>query len=172
MKKKILCSLVVCAALMFGSCRGADGGFVYVNDEFDLGFTPIDSMVMSTEEELAAVAEEGIAYEMMATVADTQSAVVVTVQEDLYGGAKAYLESVRATLSIEGYNIAYGEVTPASVAGEEYYVLKLTMSYGDHSMNMATYARSDDKELLLINMSYTDEAELIRILGCFSEFED
>lgn len=169
MKKHILCTALICGALFFNSCGAS--ALAYSNDEFDIGFAPLDSMVLSDESELASISTDGSVCELVATISDTGSAVVVSVQDDIYGGAEGYLEIIKASLDIDGYNISYSDVAKATVAGEEYSVLGYSVEAMGMTMSMSTYARSEDGKLLLINVSYTDEAEHDALLGCFTELD-
>ncbi len=170
MKKHILCTVMLCCAIVLNSC-GALSKPVYVNDDFDIGFIPLGSMAISDEDELAAVSSAGNVCELIATVNDTGSAAIVSILDDVYGGADAYLEILKSSLELDDYSISYGDVTNAMVAGEEYSVLNYSIEAMDITMSVATYARSEEEKLLLLNISYADEAELNRIVGCFVEAE-
>ena len=167
MKKHILAAAIICGTLLINSCGTTAPA--YVNDEFDIGFNPLSSMELSNEAELASISGEGSVCEMVATNTETGSAVVISVQDDIYGGADSYLEIIKASLVLDDYNITYSDITKAEIAGEEYSLLDYSVEALGMAMSMSTYARSEDGKLLLINVSYTDSSELGSLLGCFTE---
>ena len=170
MRRTLLCISLICAMLAEGAC-GTAGTHTYVNNRFDVGYIADASLEVADKKELAALSDSTFNCEFMVTVPTTGSALVVTTEADAYGGEAAYLHSMVETLNAPGYSISYGEITQAEIADEDYAALFYTVEADGITMAMSTYARSEDGKLMVINVSYNDEAELKLLLGGFAELD-
>ncbi len=170
MKKTLLCISLVCTMLALGAC-GTAGKHTYTNGKFDIGYIADSSFEVADKKELAALSDNGFSCEFMVTVPTTGSALVVTIQDDVYGGEEAYLRSMMETLDAPGYSISYGEIIGFEIADEDYAAISYTVEADGITMSMSTYARSEDGKLMIINVSYNGEAEHKMLLGGFVELD-
>ncbi len=167
MKKiALILSVLISLTAILASC-GANVETAYQNEAFGIGFAPADGLVMADAAEIAEYAGEGVICEMMATDPNTGSAVVVSVESAEFGNAEDYLAAVKAALDLDGFQITFGDVETAKIAGENFAALIYSVSAEGISASMATYARVEGDEMLVINASYGDEAQLNEFLNCF-----
>ncbi len=170
MKKTLLCISLICTMLASASCGTTDTG-TYTNERFDVEYIVDASLEVADEKELAALSDSSFSCEYMVTVPTSGSALVITEEKDVYGGENAYLNALMKTLEAPGYSISYSEITEYEIAGEDYAALSYTVEADGLAMAMCTYARTEDGKLLVINVSYGDEAELKLLLGGFAQLD-
>lgn len=165
MKKiALVIAALMCCALILGSCGSS---LAYENKNFGIGFAPTSQFEMANADEIAGMETDGVVCDMMASDSKTGNAVIVSVEDDIYGGADAYLEAVKSALELYGYEIVYGEITSEKIAGKDFSVLTYSISGAELNANMATYAISENGELMLINATYTNDSELRAFVDCF-----
>ena len=169
MKKTLLNILLICTMLAAAACGKA--GHTYTNAKFDIGYIADTSLEVADEKELAALSDSSFNCEFMVTAPATGSALVITTEADAYGGEAEYLRSMMETLNAPGYSISYGEIVEVEIADEEYSALSYTVEADGIAMSMSTYVRSEDGKIMIISVSYNDEAELKLLLGGFVELD-
>lgn len=170
MKKTLICISLICTMLAVGAC-GTAGKHTYTNGKFDIGYIADASLEVADKKELDSLSDNNLNCELMVTVPTTGSALVVTTETDVYGGGQAYLRSMTETLNAPGYSISYGEITSYEIADEDYAAISYTVEAAGITMSMSTYAREEDGKLMIINVSYNNEAELKTLLGGFVELD-
>ena len=170
MKKTLLCTMLLCAMLASAAC-GEASIHTYKNGRFDIGYIADASLEVADKKELDALSDGNFTCEFMVTVPTPGSALVVTIENDIYGGETAYLNAIKESLEAPGYNISFGDVTEFKIADEDYAALSYTVEADGLAMYMSTYVREEDGKLMVINASYNNENELKLLLGGFVELD-
>lgn len=163
-KLTLILSVLISLAVMLASCGTTAA---YVNKDFGIGFAPASGLEMADEAEIAAYASDGVMCEMMASDPDTGSAVVVSVEEAMFDSAEEYLEAVKEALSIDGFNVIFGDIETVEIAGAEFAVIEYSVSADGIDATMATCALIEGDQMFVINASYGDAAQLDEFLACF-----
>lgn len=157
----------------------------------NLKFTPPETVVMNTEEELQSVMQQGqstleeasgaelsenalsgTVYEMMASSISGFPNVSVVVEDAALENMTVdqYFLAVQQMLDATQMGYAYSEVTDTQVAGQDFRVMETSVTINDYEILQKYCTRKQGGKFVSIILSYTTDttAEADEILAAFT----
>lgn len=163
----------------------------FQSEWLNLKFTPPETVVMNTEEELQSVMQQGqstleessgvelgedalsgTVYEMMASSISGFPNVSVVVEDAALENmtVEQYFLAAQQMLDATGMGYTYSDVTDTQIAGQDFQVMETSVTINDYEVLQKYCTRKQGGKFVSIILSYTTDttAEADEILAAFT----